>query len=486
MSSSHSNNAAETDAIGVGSQQQSEPQESTIVGRLARFTTENRYESLPGNVVDECKRIILDSIGCALAGVDSPKGRIGIAYGLQMGGATGAASIIGTGSRTSIAGASFANAELINALDFDGILPPGHVTPFVLPGALAVAESLRSTGKEFIAAMAVAHEMSFRIGKAMSSLRDVKNGKVSPPPVFGYSSAIFGAAAAIAQLKRLPTDVVAHALGIAGCISPVNSQVAWFEHAPSATIKYTLAGALAQSALTAACMAELGHRGDARILDDREFGYARYIGTSRWEPAVITNELGKAWRFPPEQTYKPYPHCRIFHALLDALTEIVEKNALRPEEIDGIEAWVEGFVDRPVWLNRRIERPSDAQFSLAHGLAVGAHRIPPGKAWQSPEVVFDPSVLSLMNKVTHRPHPDYVELLARYPASRPARVTVRARGGVFVNERLYPKGSNSPDPDSAMTTEELELKFTANADAVISAANARGIIDAVPCSILRS
>ncbi|OWT57449.1 MmgE/PrpD family protein [Candidimonas nitroreducens] len=473
------NRTHEAGTLDAGPQGQGEPRRGTIVDRLAEFTTQTRYESLPGAVIDECKRIILDSLGCALAGVDAPKGRIGIAHGLQMGGATPAATVIGTGDRTSIAGASFANAELINALDFDGVLPPGHVTPFVLPGALAVAESLGATGREFIASMAVAHEMSYRFGKAMDNLRAVKDGKVSPPSVFGYSSAIFGATAAITQLKRLPTDVVAHALGIAACISPVNSQAAWFQHAPSATIKYSLAGTLAQSALTAASMGELGHRGDSRILDDREFGYARYIGTSRWEPAAITNDLGEEWRFPPDQVFKPYPHCRIFHTLLDTLAEIVAENALKPEEIDDIEAWVEGFVDRPVWLNRRIEHPSDAQFSLAHGLAVGAHGIPPGKAWQDPEVVFSPSVLGLMGKVRHRPHPDYVELLAKYPASRPARIAVSARGKVFVNERLYPKGSNSPDPGSAMTTQELALKFQDNARGVLPPENAQGIIDTV-------
>ncbi|MGN5477914.1 hypothetical protein ACTMU2_16060 [Cupriavidus basilensis] len=43
---------------------------------------------------------------------------------------------------------------------------------------------------------------------------------------------------------------------------------------------------------------------------------------------------------------------------------------------------------------------TQAQFSIAHGSkSVGAHRIPPGKAWQSPEVVFDPSVLDLMDKI---------------------------------------------------------------------------------------
>lgn len=450
------------------------PEAPTIVQKLARFTAGTEFEQLPDFVVEESKRIILDAIGCALAAVDAPAGRIGIDYGRLMGGAEsgrGAATILGTSDGASIFGAAFANGELIGALDFDGVLPPGHVTPYVLPGALAVAESLGASGKDFIAAMALAHEMSFRIGKAMAYLRDVKDGKVNPPAVYGYSSAIFGATAAIGRIKGLSAPVIADALGIAAATSPVNSQVAWFRHAPGSTIKYLLAGGLTQSALTAAHMAELGHHGDVKILDDREFGYARFIGTTRWEPDAISDELGSTWRFPAAQTFKPYPHCRIFHALLDALIAIVEEHDLQPGEIDGIKAWVEGFVVQPVWLNRRIEHLCDAQFSLAHGLALGAHRIPPSKRWQDPDVVYDPSVLGLMAKVTHEVHPNYVELLLENAASQPARIEVRARGTTFIGERRYPKGSRSPDPDSAMTMEELVLKFRKNAEGVLSTAN---------------
>ncbi|MCC6194965.1 MAG: MmgE/PrpD family protein [Burkholderiales bacterium] len=450
----------------------------TIVEQLAAFGRESEFARLPAPVVAECKRIVLDSFGCALAAVDEPKGRIGIEYGWMTGG-TGNATIIGTQHRVSIFGAAFANGELINALDFDAVLPPGHVTPYVLPGALAVGESLGVSGKALINVVAVAHEMSYRIGKAMDYLRDTKDGKVSPPPVFGYSSTIFGATAAIVMLKSLPDMVLAHALGIAGSIAPVQSQIAWFQHAPSSTIKYLHAGALTQAAMTAAHMAELGHRGDAMLLDDREFGFARFIGTRRWEPERITDRLGSEWRFPAEQSFKPYPHCRILHALLGCMTDVLDQHDIQPTEIDGIKAWVEGFTEQPVWLNRTIERPFDAQFSIAHGLALGAHRVQPGKAWQDPALVYSPSVLSLMDKVVHEVHPNYVELLTAHGASRPARIEIRARGQTFVGEQRYPKGSPSPEPWSTMTDAELAAKFRINAEGVLAAADVDRIVDEV-------
>ncbi|MES2248118.1 MAG: hypothetical protein V4645_12620 [Pseudomonadota bacterium] len=53
---------------------------ATLVEQLAAFT-QVPYADLPPAVVAESKRLLLDSIGAALAATDSPKGRIGIDYG---------------------------------------------------------------------------------------------------------------------------------------------------------------------------------------------------------------------------------------------------------------------------------------------------------------------------------------------------------------------------------------------------------------------
>jgi len=442
----------------------------TVVEILAGFTSNTRFEDLPESVVRESKRLLVDSIGCALGGLDHPKGAIGVKYAGMLGpGSPGQqATIIGTGERVSMIGAAFANGELINALDFDAVLPPGHVSPYVIPCALAAGEAAKASGKSLICAVAIAHEMSNRIGKALDSLRDTKDGKASPPPVFGFSSTVFGAAAAVGKVKGHSQHVVANALGIAGSMSPVNSQWAWSVHMPTATVKYGLAGAVTQAAMAAAYLAELGHTGDMQMLDDGEHGYRRMIGSSRWAPERITPGLGKEWLFLSEQAYKIYPHCRILAGPLDVLRDIVESNDIQPSEIDGIKAWVEGFVMEPLWLNRKIEHVTQAQFSMSHGLSLGAHRIPAGKAWQTPEVVFDPSILALMEKIEYEVHPDYANLLAGNAASRPTRIEVRARGKTFVGEKRYPKGSPSPDSTTFVTNEELAAKFERNAGGVLS------------------
>lgn len=453
----------------------------TMVERLADFAAGARFDALPADVVAESRRIVLDSIGVALAGQFELKGRAGIGYARMIGGPAGAgnATVMGAGDRLTALAAACANGELINTLDMDAVLPPGHVTPYVLPGILAEAEVAGRDGRAVIEAIAVAHEMSHRIGMGMDYLRDTRDGAVDPPPVFGYSECIFGATAGIGLMRRHDVRVLAHGLGIAGSVSPVNAQTAWFQHAPSSTIKYLHAGVLVQSAFAAAYGAELGHRGDLHILDDAEFGYRRFIGTRRWHADRMMAGLGTEWRFPAQQSFKPYPHCRILHALIGKLGEMMEQHALTVDEIDGIKIYVEGFAEQPVWLNRQIELAHDAQFSIAHGIAVAAHRPPPGRAWMDPALIHSPSVMALMDRVTHAVHPDYVKLLTEQGASRPARLELTARGQVLVGEQRYPKGSRSPEPDSFMTDDELIAKFIANVEGLLPDGSASRIVDQV-------
>jgi 2-methylcitrate dehydratase PrpD len=453
---------------------------NTIIERLAEFTTRTQYGELPPAVVDACKRDILDAIGCALAAKGQPKAERGIACGVRIGGTDGPATILGTGNRSSLFGAAFANGEMINTLDADSVLPPGHVSPYALPGAFAVAESLGRSGKDLIAAVAVSHEMSVRFGTVMDQTRDHRDGKVTTAAVLGYSSSIFGATASAARLMGLGAPKIANALGIAAAITPVNAHGAWLRHAPPATIKYLMAGALAQSALTAAGMGELGHRGDLQMLDDAEFGYPRFIGTKRWDSAQLTEGLGTDWRFPARLLFKPYPHCRVMHAPLDILIDLVQQHALRAEEIESITSWGEAWAYvLPSFIFKEIHDVQDAQFSFAHGLAVAAHGIPPGPRWQDPAVVFDPSVLALMAKVKLVPHPEAVGAMTVDPSSRPSRVEVRARGQVFSGERQFPKGTPSPDPATAMTTDELVRKFRSFTEGLVAPATADRAIDAL-------
>ena len=453
---------------------------NTIIEQLAVFSADTKFKNLPAEVAEECKRDILDSIGCAVSAFGQPKALKGTACGLRIGGTDGPATIIGTNQRSSIFGAAFANGELINTLDADSVLLPGHVAPYTLPGAFAISEAEKRSGQDLIAAVAVSHEMSYRFGSAMNVTREYKDGKAATAAIVGYSSTLFGATASASKLKQMSANKIASALGIAAAISPVNAHGAWLRHAPGSTIKYLMAGALVQSALTAAEMAEQGHRGDLQMLDDAEFGYPRFIGTSLWDPKQLTGGLGVDWRFPKFQMYKPYPHCRVMHAPIDILIDLVNKHELRAHEIEGITAFGEGWAYvLPSFISRDIREVQDAQFCFAHGLALAAHLIPVGPKWQDPKVVFDPSVMKLMDKVTLEVHPSSAKAHATNPSSRPSRVEIRARGQTFSGERLFPKGTPSPDPDSFLSTDDLVRKFRSFVIGILPEKSTDSVVDAI-------
>jgi 2-methylcitrate dehydratase PrpD len=442
---------------------------STNVEKLAAFAQSMKDAPPPPEVLDETKRILLDALGCGLAATNSEYGRVGVEYGRILGANGDQATIIGQRERTSIHGAAVANTELISALDLTAINLPGHVAPYILPLTLALGEAEHRSGSRLLAAAAVHFEVSFRLSNSMDDLRDVVDGEPATPQVFGYASMIFGLAAAASMMKDLPEYVTAEAIGIAGGTSPVNALRPWQMHIPNTTIKYGLGPGLVLGALTAAFMAELGHRGDALMLDDAEFGYPSLVGSKKWDPSRLTKGLGEEWRFPAATSFKPYTLTRTAHATLDALIQVISENDIHVDEIESIAAYGEAWsADIPVYVNRVIAKPYDAQFSFAHAASVAAHRVPPGKDWQDPEVVFNQSILSLMDRIEWRGHPNWGSAISGDPLARPARAEVKARGETYVADRSYPKGSISPDPSTYTTTDELLAKFRHNADGLLS------------------
>lgn len=98
---------------------------------------------------------------------------------------------------------------------------------------------------------------------------------------------------------------------------------------------------------------------------------------------------------------------------------------------------------------------------------------------QDPAAVFDPSVMKLMDKVRLEIHPEYAQTITQNALSRQARVEIRARGQTFAGERMFPKGTPSPDPESFMTTEELVRKFRTFVGGVVPAATVDQVIDSI-------
>ena len=439
----------------------------TLIETLAQFATSLRYEDLPTEVVIETRRILLDSIGCALAGVASERGKAGTKLARMIGGHSSDCSVLGTGERLTPFGASFANGELINGFDHDPVLPPGHVSPFVIPPLLAIAEQKHLSGRDLLVAVAVAHEISTRMGQSMRGNRDVseenlRTGTMDVPPVMGHSCCIFGSTAGAGRLLGYDRELTSQAMAHGGHIAPMQTLSKWNKTTPVATTKYLMAGWICQAALTASHMAEVGYVGDKSLLEG-DYGFWKFAGSTRWDPEFLVRGLGENWLFPPIMAFKHYACCRVIHNALDCFRKIIEENGLRPEEIDKVSAFIEASSRQPVWMNRTITTQVDAQFSVAYNFAVAAHGVPIGPQWQDRETMTNPAILAFMDKINHQPHPECMRMLREDPNTRVARVEVQARGRSFSVESKYPRGSQST-PQTRMSDAEMLAKFRRNAE----------------------
>ena len=89
---------------------------SPFATQLAEWAAATTFDDLPADVVEATKRRILDVIGLALAGSDTPFGRSTRAAALAML-PSGPCRVLGTGERIGLTGAAFVNGALPQALE---------------------------------------------------------------------------------------------------------------------------------------------------------------------------------------------------------------------------------------------------------------------------------------------------------------------------------------------------------------------------------
>jgi len=107
---------------------------------LAEFAAGLTYDAIPAAAREHCKNLLMDALACALAGHKGEEtGQVeALAGALAQSQET---SVIGAG-RLSLAGASLLNGYLVTAVTMCDVHRPTltHITPEVVPPALAIAE----------------------------------------------------------------------------------------------------------------------------------------------------------------------------------------------------------------------------------------------------------------------------------------------------------------------------------------------------------
>src|SRR5258708_31592559 len=119
---------------------------------MASFISGLRYERVPAEVIERIKLLILDSLGCAIFGVELEWSRILMA---TLGGldSSRGCGIWGTGQRLSAPHAALVNGTLVQSFELDDVHRQGvlHVGAVTFPALLAIVE-LRPgmSGRDFL------------------------------------------------------------------------------------------------------------------------------------------------------------------------------------------------------------------------------------------------------------------------------------------------------------------------------------------------
>jgi 2-methylcitrate dehydratase PrpD len=429
---------------------------------LAGFALGIKYEDLPPGVIRDVKYFLLDSIGCGLAGVSTAPGKMWISLAEKFGGPP-ESSIIGVKGKVSCVNAAMANGQLINALDFDCI--SGHAPPFIIPPPLALAESVKASGKEFILALAIGLEIGARLSNALPrGFMTTPEGKFKWGTRFGYACHNFAAAAAAGRIIGLNLEQMLNAMGAAGHLSQVHTWIRYTFQEHRSMTKYGVPGWQNTGAVTAALLAREGFTGDTTIFDPEQ-GFWKFTGYEGWNPENILKGLGKDWSFFTKIVYKPYPCCRMFQTELDCFLQIINANSITAEEIESVRIMGHPTLEEPAFTNREINSIADVQFGPANVFAMAAHRIPVGVEWQDMEKVKSPEIQSLAGKISYGSYPDFM-------ARQMSIVEVKARGKVFREEKKFVDLHE-------MTADDLLKKFRHNASRILSEKKAEQAAEAM-------
>ena len=138
--------------------------EKSIARQISEFSVGLKFEDLPDEVINEVKRYMYDSIGCAYGGYHTKDLNIIRDIYMEMGG-NGEATVLGFGDKLPAVNATLINSLMVRALDFNDIYwkdDPSHPSD-IIPAAWAVGELVNANMKDVIVAIVLAYEFEQRL-----------------------------------------------------------------------------------------------------------------------------------------------------------------------------------------------------------------------------------------------------------------------------------------------------------------------------------
>jgi len=400
---------------------------------IAEFAVKTNFEDLPGDVVHEAKRDIINVLAVSLYSARDPS----LQYLISMFNDEGArprATIWGANARSNLANAALANGYTAHLEDYDDTHFPtvAHPTAPTLPAAFAIAEDRSASGRDLISAVALGVETVCRTSLASHPWHYDLGWHITG------TMGVFGGAIAAAKMLGLDVDQTVAALGAAG------TQAAGVREAFGTMTKPMHPGRAAQAGVVSALLAQKGFTAATTILEGRR-GVMEVMSTQH-DLSRLTDGLGQRWEIF-NNGLKPYSCGVVSHPAIDAAIAIHAQEGFDPNAVESIEADVHHLVPE---LMGRMEPDVGlaGKFSCAHCISVGLVDGAAYPAQFTDAKVADPQLTDLRRKVKFNVvdgmGEDQVEL----------RVTLKD-GSVLTERVEHATGS----PENPMSDQRLEEKF---------------------------
>lgn len=415
----------------------------SISRQIARFALALKFEDLPADVVNEVKRFVYDSIGCAFGGYKTHDVQIVREIYSEMAG-RGEATVMGSGEKIPAYNATFLNSLMVRALDFNDIYwkqDPSHPSDLI-PVAFAVGERENKSVEDVITAIVLAYEFECRLCEfAVPGIRERKWHHATltqfvSPIVAGY-------------LLDLNEDQMVHAIGISGAH---NLTLGAVTAGQLTMMKNTVDPQASQSGVLAALMAQKGYSGTEAIFEGKE-GLMQTLGPD-WDTGKLLDNLGDDFKIL-ECSMKAFPTEALTHSHISATLKTVIENDIQPEDIAEVTvttiARAVDILFDPEKYKPTSRETADHSLPYCIAAAIVDRKITTDQF--SEERIRDPRIQGVLPKIKGEASEEFEKM---FPQKQPSKVAIRLKTGETFSSKVdYPKG----DPREPMTEADLDHKF---------------------------
>ncbi|HEY9281143.1 MAG TPA: MmgE/PrpD family protein [Eoetvoesiella sp.] len=432
-----------------------------LVEKLGLLASNIHYQEMPYEDVQAIKRLILDTLGCAVGAVGCEPAAMLETMLRPSASSEDVAIVIGSGRKTSLESAVLVNGALVRYLDFMDVYWSRDVChpSENIPLALACAEAANQGGRRLIEAVAVGYEAQLRLADAFS-FQDMGMHHVS--------AAGFVAPLVIGKVWNLSAPLMAHASALGGFRHMTLAALLSGRLSMAKAVGYALP---ASEAVFSTRLAMQGFTGPLEALEGLWTSSGDKTAESLAEVLSLKPGTGQARRV----SFKRFPVQYTLQSPVEAALDLRARLQGDVSAIKKIEIEVHALTCKrtadPTKYRPENRETADHSMPCCVALALLDGKLDTDQFEQGRWA--DEDVRALMGRIQVLASD---ELEREYPNGRPVRFTAHMDSGAIHRQFIpIPIG----DVDRPMSDSDIEDKFYSLSEPVLGAGQSSAVIELV-------